>query len=211
MEVAKRSNVNNKYNKNNRYRKNSNKPYPNKNKSKLKGDTIHNFTRYANLGTFSVDSVLGAVGAYDFKLSDVPNTADFTNIFDMYKINAVLISFIPVMTENVSLSTVNNPANVRLFTAIDYNNAATPSSVDTIREYQTAKWTSIFKIHTRYVPKPQILDGSSYSVSPWVATSSPSTPWYGIKFAVDPTLSTVSTQTLFRVEAKYYLSFKQVR
>lgn len=176
-----------------------------------RGQRLYLFKRWVNLGILNVDSTLGLFDGFSFRLNDLPNVSEFITLYDSYKLNAVKIRFIPQMTENVSLSTVNNPQNVRFFSVIDYSDASTPLSLDDLRQYQSCKMTSIFRTHQRYIYKPKILDASSSSRSSWIATSAPSTLHYGLKIGVENTLSSVSTQMAFRVEATYYMSFKQVK
>jgi len=171
------------------------------------------YTRFTDaFGLAQVTSISPYLAGYSFSLNDLPNYTEFTALYDMYKINAVKISFIPQMTENISLSTVNNPiANARFFSAIDKNDATAPVSLNELREYKTAKWTKLLKTHTRYIHKPMILDSSSYSISPWVSTASPSTNYYGIKVGIEQMEATVSTIFVYKIEAKFYLSFKNVK
>lgn len=171
------------------------------------------YTRYsAAFGTLSILPGASSLAAYQFSLNDVPNYTEFTSLYDMYKINAVKVSFIPQQDANVSLSPVNNAiANARFFSAIDYNDATAPTTVDELREYKSAKWTTILRTHTRYIHKPKILDGSGYSISPWMATTSPSTNYYGLKVAVEDTQATITTGFIYKIECKFYMSFKQVK
>ena len=177
-----------------------------------RGQRIYRFVRYTSgLGTFIANNILASYGGYNFSLNDLPNVTEFTSLFDMYKINAIKISFIPQMTENISATSANNPyANTRFFSAIDYNDSSTPTTIDELRQYSTCKYTPILKTHTRMIYKPKILDSSSYSVSPWMSTASPSANYFGLKVGVEPTQSTVTTSFEYKIEAKFYMSFKNV-
>lgn len=168
------------------------------------------YKRYTGgLGFVTTTGLAETFIAYNFSLADVPNSAEFTALYDMYKINGIQITFIPQMTQNISVGTVNNVfASLRFFSAIDYNDSTAVSSIDAIREYQTCKYTSVLRTHKRYIPKPKMLDGSnSTSLVNWVATSSPATNYYGLKIAIE----TTGNPMTFAVEAKYYLSFKNVK
>lgn len=177
-----------------------------------RGQKVYVFKRFCALPAISVSNTLGYGGGFDFSLIDLPNYTEFTSLYDQYKLNAVKITFLPQMTENVSLGSVNNPqACSRFMSAIDYNDSSAPASQDDIRQYQTCKMTPVLKQHRRYIYKPKILDSSSTSRSPWMSTASPSTNYYGIKFYVEPFYSTTTTTMIYNVEAIYYLSFKQVK
>lgn len=170
---------------------------------------VYYYTRYADFGEVVTGAITEQTGGFNFSLSDLPNSAEFTALYDMYKINAVKIQFIPQQTVANSISSLNSASNyARFFTAIDYNDSTAPTGgVDELREYQTAKYTNLYRKHKRYIYKPKILDGSSTSRSNWVSTTSPGTNWYGIKYAVEATGNTMT----YGVEVKYYLSFKNVK
>lgn len=171
------------------------------------------YTRYSStFGSLAVSPLSQTLGGYQFSLNDVPNYTEFTNLYDMYKINGVKLTFIPQQDANTSLSPVNNAiANARFFSAIDYNDANPPASVDELREYKTAKWTSILRPHVRYIHKPKIFDTSGYSISPWMATTSPSVNYFGLKVAIEPTEATITTTFTYKIEAKFYMEFKNVK
>lgn len=177
------------------------------------GQKLYMFQRYTGgLGTLAINNITPTLQAFNFSLNDLPNYTEFTALYDMYKINAIKITFIPQQDTNVSLSSVNNPfGNARFFSAIDYNDSTSPASVDELREYHTCKFTRLLKTHKRYIHKPKILDSSSYTLSPWIATSAPSTNYFGLKVAVEPMSSTVATTMNYSIEAKYYMTFKNVK
>lgn len=188
------------------------KPY--NRKRNLSGrNKVYYFTRHTGaFGSLTINNITDTLVGYNFSLNDVVNYTEFTALYDMYKIKAVKISFLPQMTQNVSLSSVNNVnAGRRFFSAIDYNSDTAPTNIDELRDYKTCKYTNLLRKHTRYIYKPMILDGSSYSISPWMSTASPSINYYGLKVGVEPTDSTVSTTMLYEIECKYYLAFKNVR
>lgn len=174
-----------------------------------KGQRVMLFTRFTSaLGAIICDGINPALYAFNFSLSDLPNYTEFTNLYDNYKINAVKVNFYPKITESVSTGSVNNPdATVRFLSVIDYNDSTPPLSVQELRDYKTCKASSILRPKSRYIYKPKIVDSSSTVRSAWIATSSPSTNWFGLKVAIDPT----TTAMTFGIEAKYYCSFKNVK
>ena len=170
-------------------------------------NSVYYFTRFVQRGTFTADAAFDYFNGISFRLADVPGSAEFTSLYDMYKIKAVKVMILPSQTENNSLTTVNNAfASSRFFSAIDYNDATVPTAVDDIRQYKTCKSTPVLKPHYRYIRAPKILDTSSYSVTPWVSTASAATLWYGLKIAVQPIFATVTTQLTYTMECKYYMA-----
>lgn len=176
---------------------------------------IYYYTRYMSgsaLGVLAINNINDTFFGYNFSLNDVVNYTEFTALYDQYKINAIKITFLPQMTENVSLTTVNNAwANVRFYSAIDRNSATAPITVDQVREYKTCKYTPILKPHKRYIYKPKILDTNGFSISPWMATASATANYYGIIGAVEAMLSTGVTNMTYTIEAKFYLAFRNVK
>lgn len=161
--------------------------------------------------TINVNGVTGALGAFNFNLAAVPGSAEFTSLYDQYKISAVSMCFYPKQTNVTSLITTDNiKANARLLTAIDYNDDTAPVSADAIREYESCQVSAITEKHEVYISKPLFLNNSGQNVNGWVATSSPSTRWYGLKYAVEPTLAVGATFT-YQVECVFYLAFKNVK
>jgi len=178
-----------------------------------RGTKIHQYKRFTGaLGTLTASSINPVFYGFNFSLNDLPNYTEFTALYDMYKINAIKFVVLPSVTENISLTGVNNPiASARMFSVIDYNDGTAPTTIDQLREYQTCKMTPILKKHKRYIYKPKIFDTNSFSISPWLGTSSPSTNYYGLKLAIEPILSTGVTSMDFTIECVYYLSFKNVK
>lgn len=176
------------------------------------GQRKYLFKRYTGaLGTIIINNINPTFAGLNFSLNDLPNYTEFTALYDMYKINCVKLSFIPQMDINNSLTSVNNPmASARFFSAIDYNDATAPTAIDDLRQYQTCKMTPILRTHKRVIFKPKILDTSSYSISPWISTASPSTNYYGLKIGVEPMSSTSSTTMTYTIEAIFYMTFKNV-
>lgn len=177
-----------------------------------RGQQLYLFKRFADFGEFTISNSVNTFSAYNFSLNDVPNSTEFTSLYDMYKINAIKIEFLPQQTQSISIGSVNNPnASSRFFSVIDYNDGSAPTSIDELRQYQTCKYTPILQPHKRIIYKPKILDTNGFSISPWMSTASPSANYFGLKVAVEPMDSTSTTSMMYTVEVTYYLSFKQVK
>lgn len=177
-----------------------------------RGQKLYLFKRHLDYGELTLNNLLPTFAVYNFSLSDLPNSTEFTTLYDMYKINCVKITFLPQMTQNVSLGAVNNAyASTRFFSAIDYNDGNAPTSYDDIRQYQSCKVTPILRPHKRVIFKPKILDSNGFSIAPWMSTASPNANYFGLKVAVEPMDSSSTTSMIYTVEAKFYMSFKQVK
>lgn len=158
-----------------------------------------------------------------FRLQDVPNFTDFTNVYDSYRIRGVKVNLIPM--GNVSSS--NQPGTptgaagnyaVRCFSAYDPNNDGVgvtgSTAIQQLQEYQNCKWSPFNRIHKRYV-KPRVTvtspDGSGginlAGKQPWIqCADSGGTVHYGMPVAIDDS-GFATASLLYKIECTYYLQF----
>lgn len=192
---------------------------------------VYYFKRHVNYGTISAAGDGAQINwSTNFILEDVPGYTEFTALFDSYKINAVKIAFLPVYNVSYPVTSASGapvtttpalsntaflPAFIRTFSVIDYNDDTPLTTADEYREYANCKVRQITKVHSRYI-KPKILMDSTNSAvvnpmkNPWINTSVTDIPYLGIKFGSEPLPadSVASGNSMFRVEAKFYMSFK---
>lgn len=99
------------------------------------------------------DSVRGAI---EFKLSNLSNVDEFTNLFDQYRINAINIKveFIPSLSgfDGHPMTTTPVPyvGLPHLHTVIDYDDANAPASKNALMEYSNYKRTRGDIVQKRY-------------------------------------------------------------
>lgn len=183
-------------------------------RQKFKSSQVYYFKRFCKYSDINVPNISPALGALIFRLDLLPNYTEFTNLYDQYKILGVAVTFLPKQTQSVSIGNVNNAdASARIFTAIDYNDVNPPATVDELREYQNAKYTSALRRHTRYIRAPKVQDqGSTYIPgNPWIDTTSPGKYYFGLKYGIEPINSSTTTSMNVGLELTYYLAFKQVK
>lgn len=162
---------------------------------------------------------------YTFSLDDIASETDFTNLYDAYKIKAVKLRFLPYYTQSVlnsanpTFSTFSSVSNLRIYSAVDYNTASTPTSIDSIREYSNCKVTSYTRGHSRYFkPLPQLVASNNpfyqfpRAFAPWMNSTTSSTAYLSLRVGIDtslfPAASIAPGDVLLRVEAVYYISCK---
>lgn len=196
-------------------------------KRKMSGrQPVHYFTRFVDKGLIQYNSTLLAtekLGVYVFRLSDVTNYLEFAAMYDMYRIAAVKISFIPI--SNVAIDSVvdgtsfNLPNGYstnyfRFASVIDYNDNTTPSSMNVLREYRNCKITRNNVIHKRFIyPRIDNVIGQDNSTTviggstkTWISTGFPEVQHYGIKYGFEQEPDFPCNR--YKVECKYYLKFK---
>lgn len=186
--------------------------------SKKFRQNVQYFTRHADLGsiTYNASSSTATNGVVYFSLSQLTDSSEFSNLYDMYKIKAVKITFIPHANVTFGNGDVSAYSN-RLLTCLDFNDS-TVADPNTIRNYATCRIKPNNKIHSRYFyPKPlaEYANADSGTVlankgNPWFSTNNRTVRYYGLKYSVSHPDSTGFTtgDVLYRVEVKFYLSFK---
>lgn len=187
------------------------------------GQKVQLFTRFVKLNPITgVNGTSETLAGYSFKLNELPSWGEFQNLYDMYKIKAVKVSFIPPsnVTQYLTVTDFRQTAfSNKMFSVIDYNDKSVSGlNVDSLRQYKTCKWSPGNRVHKRFIyvkPTTAIAEGSgSYGVAtagnPWVSMASNATEYFGLKVGIThPTLS-ADTQ-LYEIECKFYMCFKNVK
>lgn len=184
-------------------------------RNKVVKQPVQYFTRTSyQLSGYSVAAGAAAAGfARVFRLSACPNVSEFTNLYDQYQIKGVKISLIPRYTMTQSGAPLAAIGNV--WSALDYDDASAPTSVDQLLQYQNVKRTQMNRVHSRFL-RPCIANeifntGIATAYAPkrntWIDCTSDTVEHYGIKLWIDSSQAGVT----FDVQVKFYLAFKNVR
>ncbi len=153
-------------------------------------------------------------GAYAFALSDLPGYTDFTSLFDQYRIAQITARFIPgVSLFGASTTTTDVPD---LHTAIDYDDASAPASVDTLRQMSTHQVTPNQQYVERvFTPRFAVAAYSgaftSYAQSrpgQWIDSNSPSVEHYGIKQGLTAVSVASGSYLLYNLECTYVIQLR---
>lgn len=190
---------------------------------------VHVFKRTAYLGTSTATISTGGIAtpiatAHTFSLAQLPGVADFTGLFDQYKITGAKISYTPAASEGILTPQASASAALgysRVHSVIDYDDSTAPASEDQLLEYGSHKSTAPFQTHTRFL-KPKILQeiyrsGISTSYAPkgnvYLDMSTTDVPHYGLKVWVSApntffgTANTIS----YKVYLTLYFTCKNTR
>lgn len=151
---------------------------------------VHHFRRTFKASNIA-STTTGVLGGYSFSLDQLPNYTEFTNLFDQYRINKIVVKFIP--NHNSSDVSVGTQVISNFNTVIDPTDATAPTSGAELYEYQNWRLTRGISAHTR-VFTPASLDvvatATTASANPtwkqWLATSSPDVKHYGLKYYAEP-------------------------
>lgn len=176
-----------------------------------------------NTGTPAAEP--GSSGTYavpfslQFQLSSVLNKAEFTGLYDQYRIAGVTVRFIPLSNTAGAGGTALLPtiAMVR-----DYDDAILPASVAAMAELQGYREMRLGGPKTiKLAPKPTglvysgaVLNGySSPRRAPWLDCGTDGIPHYALKgiFRNVDLRAAPTVNTVIRVEVNMTLQFKGVR
>lgn len=152
---------------------------------------VHHFKRtFASTLTVTAASI--GLGSQTYKLSDVPNSGDFQNLFDLFRINKVAVRFIPKFT-GTSASSGNLDALGQFVSVLDFTDADTPVNINQLLEYENVRRSKLSSVHRRvFCPSVSMIGykgpfTNSYAPrwKQWVNMTDVATLHYGLKFAVD--------------------------
>lgn len=174
------------------------------------GRQVHWFKRRASATTFQGDNVQNSrFFGTTFALSGVINAAEFSALFDQYKITGIKLNFYLVRN-------LGNAANVvgirpRMYIVTDYDTSTSPTSFDELREYSNCRVHQFddSKPFTYFI-RPKILNevyrtavstGTAPQRPPWVSTAHLDLQHFGMRLGIenilDSDVSIVMEPTLY--------------
>lgn len=163
-----------------------------------------------------------SVGAYSFKLDDTPGYADFTTLYDRYRISGVKLHLFPRISQQ---TVAGNAVAATSYTppighAVDYDDTTAPTAITDLQQYENFRIQSEFKPFTIYI-KPRlaiaVYNGSVFTsygnANPkqWIDAASPSVPYYGWKWATMTYSTSCNGNQYWDIVATYYLEFMNPR
>lgn len=178
---------------------------------------VHHYKRTVAADVVTV--LAGFVGYFSttFQLSDLQDVADFTNLYDQFRINKVVYKLIPKFTpNNVNVNANSNPGGEAV-SVLDYNDASTPSSISQLLQYGNVRKSKYWRGITRTFTPAVLVNGYKSAVGnaylskykQWISMGDITTPHYGVKWALDATGCFGDLK--FDVYKTYYFSCKNVR
>lgn len=193
-------------------------------KQKSAYDKVHLVKRFGSIVT-STDVNLETIYnpatdrsyRFYFRLSSVTGYQDFTKLYDQYKIRVVSVSFIPMV--NITSATASGYASL-IYSTYDFNGESSNPTRDEIREYQYCKWSPYGEIHNRYFfPRTtEFISGSAGSglstkVGPqnWISTNNPDIAYHGLIVNASNVPSIAENEPIYKIEVRYYLSFRNTK
>ncbi len=119
--------------------------------------------------------------SYSFSLTSVPDSGDFTGLFDQYRILQISVEFLPT----------SQSGGGPLLTAIDYDDAATPPNLNELLEHATLIKTApgngivrTFQPRIAVAAYSGVFTSFTQLVSPWLDNVSNGVLHYGLKVGI---------------------------
>jgi len=160
---------------------------------------IFNFTRLFSPAAIAVGTSPFNSLVYDTQLAYLPNSTEFTNLFDCYRINSVTLRFdwsrnSADLSGTSIISSSVNPAPL-MYSVLDYDDNVSLANSQAAQQYGTCKLHNFAANPTyqrTFTPLPAInyyksAIATSYGRPKgpqWIDTGSPDTPHYGLKVVV---------------------------
>jgi len=177
----------------------------------------HRFIRITDDSVISQAANALTFGATAFKLSTLPNSSEFTALFDQFRIDYVEVTLRPQYNMG-SLSNQTSMVNAVLYTVIDYDDATAPTAVSDLRQYENCResnWDET--LVRRFQPRLAVATYASgvftsfANTRAWVDCGNPAVEHYGFKWAVSAGLFGQGNLQTWTVEYRMALSFRNVR
>lgn len=140
-----------------------------------------------------------------FTLNSFNDYSSYTSLFDQYKFNEIEVWIEPTLSSSTAVANIGNYC-----TAIDYDDANTPTSIDNVEGHQGSLISTGFASHYhRWVPGMAIAAYSgafssfSSSKPTWIDSASPGVQHYGFKFAAAVTSSVIVYTMTFKASVSF--------
>lgn len=186
---------------------------------------------------FTLSNVAGSTAygtlSMDFQVQDIPTLNDFSALYDKYKLSFVKVKIIPYATSaqtGAAFTSVYGQSSVMVHSILDTDDNIIPigtqAGVDILREYQTYKVKNLFSAGgiTRVI-RPRILtavnDSTGLNIGSkvttgWLNLQNTGVPHFGMKFIFEGVSGGSSDpvngqKIMMKIEAKFYLSMREVR
>jgi len=185
--------------------------------------TVNHFKRVGNSVSLALTAAPPFLSAVYFQFSSIITYADFTNLYDEYRINCCVLKFYCLngaLNQPTDIDT-GSSNQMMLHTVIDTDDANTPGSIAELENYGTYKQTLFkggvcykFKVYPRQAAAVY-RGGATWGYATrkgWVDMGSTDVQHYGFKWAVDGyNVATANQHPTFIIRPVFYFSCRKVR
>jgi len=144
---------------------------------------------------------------YSFSLSNHPQVASWTALFDQWCIPQASVTFQSLLPPGSTL------IPVKLYTALDFDNSNAITTISALEDYSTASMT-VMEPQSRIVRsirpciKPTVSSSNSAVDRMWIDSGTPSNSWYAIRSMCSQ--SATSNQTISVTTVIWYAFRNQI-
>lgn len=189
---------------------------------------VHSFLRWCDKDTSYVSSIgpstITETGAnqhlsYQFILDNLVNPTDFTNLYDQYRINKIMLFLEPQYDQTQGVGSAG-PISKKIRVVHDYNDATPLTDEDQYLEYSNCKsyapWSRRGIKITLYPKVNNVLENKTGSPNAfssvnsnklWLNIADDEVPHFGLKIFI-PGGMVATDGIMFRVRAKFHISLK---
>lgn len=177
------------------------------------------FSGVVNYGSFQ----------YTAELVGLPGYTDFTNLYEHYRFDRVVFKITPMCTSASTGGAANaaaGQASVLFHWCLDYDDqdlpAASSAGIEVLRQKQGYRVRNILAGQGRpivisYRPRvttpvyvSALTQGYQSKPNQWIDTVNTTVPHYGLKCITEAVSAGAEQYFYFKLEAKYYMSFKGI-
>lgn len=186
----------------------------------LTGNLMHVKLRTENPLVVSNDNVIAVKGSYQFKLTDCLNSTRYTQMFDQYRLNKVVIKWRVLRVTNITaenttvLAPLGGFTNIPNFVSVVDFDDTLVVDYDDVRERYGSRVRPATRPGTDIIT-PKVLSeayrsttSSAYipKAKQWLDSTYNDVPHFGLKWAMQP--SEPAGQYAIEGTVTYYVSFK---
>jgi hypothetical protein len=156
-------------------------------------------------------------GAFTFQLTDLSNPTAVENLWDKYRLKEIEMLFYPIANQmNTDQLGTNLLGN--FYTALDFDNNATPSSIGQVERYSTCVVTLNTQPQLRHFTpravRPVYISGVSTGYAEgkpgdWLDLAYPNIPHYALIWALGATAT--AGEATYSVRVRYVFEFAATR
>lgn len=179
-------------------------------------NNVHHFKRSFQGTAITASAAGGNPQALYFTFNMLPNYTEFTNLFDMYRVNFLVLKLVPSITGADGNPSASSIALPNIHSALDYDDSTVPTDVPYLLQYSNHRMTRGHQIHKRAF-RPAIdldvsgLDASAPKWKQWINLATVTCAHRGVKLYVEQAFGVGVGALTYNVYWDVYFSCKGLR
>jgi len=155
-----------------------------------------------------------------FSLQDLSQAATLTALFDQYRIDKVVVKFVP-QAQALNVMNVASPNNSvpALYAVLDFDDATALTSLAAATQYDNVQIVpygegldiTVWPSNTPALYASGAFSGYEVQKAQWVDCANTAVGHYGIKGLVTSLLALSTSNVVWDIYSKYYVSFRNTR